>query len=79
MFLLLIFNHFVSQGFASVMLSNLLLGFMGLFAVVVAVGCTQLDKLHSQIMNIKQKEGAPPSDLHNQLTDFIKRHQMILT
>jgi hypothetical protein len=66
------------QGFGSIVLANMIFGFMGLFAVLIGVGCTQLEKVQNSLLDLKQVENEPHSEMHRRFVRCIKHHQEVL-
>jgi len=59
-------------------LAYLLFGFICLYAVLVAVGCTQLQKLHISLTDLKQLQEEPHYDIHSHLKQCVELHQKII-
>jgi hypothetical protein len=59
-------------------LAYLLFGFMCLYAVLVGVGCTQLEKVQISLMELKQLEDEPHSEMQRRFVRCVKHHQQVL-
>jgi hypothetical protein len=68
----------VRQGFGSFVLAYLLFGFMCLYAVLVGVGCTQLEKVRTALMDLEQAEGGPHAELDRCFVRCVQHHQQVL-
>ena len=52
--------------------------FIGLYALLVEIGCSQFDKLKAALLDIKQDENKTDQQLQQQLNNCIQQHQIIL-
>jgi hypothetical protein len=59
-------------------LAYLLFGFMCLYAVLVGVGCTQLQKVQISLMALKKLEDEPHAEMHCRFVLCLKHHQQVL-
>jgi hypothetical protein len=59
-------------------LAQLLFGFMCLYAVLVAVGCTQLQKVRMALMDLRQLEDEARSEMNRRFVRCVEHHQQVL-
>jgi hypothetical protein len=57
------------------MIGTTLFAVMGLYVTLVAVGCTQLQKIQAALMDIKQQG---PSEMNTRLAECVTHHQYVL-
>ena len=63
------------QALGSVMLGTTLFAVMGLYVVLVSVGCTQLQKLHSALGDFREQG---QDEMHTSLVRCVQHHQEVL-
>ncbi|XP_021936578.1 odorant receptor 4-like [Zootermopsis nevadensis] len=68
----------VLQGFGSIILANLLFGFICLYVSLVAIGCTQLEKIQISLLDLKQIQNEPHCVLKSGFVKCVQHHQQVL-
>ena len=63
------------QALGSVMLGTTLFAVMGLYVVLVSVGCTQLQKLQAALGDIREQG---QDQMHTNLVRCVQHHQEVL-
>ena len=51
---------------------------LSLYAVLVAVCCTQLEKIQTGLLNVRQKEEVSPGAMKSRLAECVKHHQKVM-
>ena len=68
-------TYLLLQALGSVMLGTTLFAVMGLYVVLVSVGCTQLQKLQGALADFRQQG---QDQMHTILVRCVQHHQEVL-
>jgi hypothetical protein len=54
------------------------MGFIGLYATLVAIACSQLEKLQTCLKNFRKEKVSKPDAEQEKLREYVQMHQNIL-
>ena len=71
-------NEFTVQGVASWVYILMLVSPLSLYATLVAVCCSQLEKIQTGILNVRQEEEEPAWTTQSRLAACVDHHQKVI-
>jgi hypothetical protein len=51
---------------------------LSLYASLVAVCCTQLEKIQTELLNMREREEESPCAMKSRLAECVKHHQKVI-